>query len=75
MNAVPPLQSMLTGSFPGNLLGVESFKVVRGGEVKSIFSLGSGTKPLLASSIMTQLLQRARSLLSKVFGAAMYSTE
>ena len=67
MNAMPPLQLMLTGSLPGNLLGVERLRVVRGGDVKSIFSRGSGTKPLVASSIITQLLQRARSLLSTLF--------
>ena len=74
MNAMPPLQLIFTGSFPGNLFGVERLRVVRGGEVKRIFSRGNGTKPLVASSIITQLLQRARSLLSKLFGVAMESS-
>ena len=65
MNAVPPLLFIPNGSWPGCEFGVCSAKVVRGAEVKSIRSLGSGTKPFVSSSI-TQLSQRAYILLSKV---------
>ena len=45
---------MFSGDLPGYEFGVERVREVLGGEVKRTFSLGRGTKPLLASSI-TQL--------------------
>lgn len=42
--AVPLLQLIASGSFPGYEFDVSSDRVVRGGEVKSIFSRGKGTK-------------------------------
>ena len=54
--AVPPLLYIDKGSFPGYELGVCNANVVRGGEVKSIFSCGRGTKRFESSS-MTQLSQ------------------
>ena len=50
---------MEKGSLPGKAFGVCRVRAVRGGEVKRIFSLGSGTK-VWGPSSMTQLLLSAR---------------
>ena len=65
MKAVPPVLCIPTGSLPGYEFGVCSESAVRDGVVKSMCSLGNGTKPFVSSSI-TQLSQHARSLLSKL---------
>ena len=64
--AVPALLCIANGSFPGYEFGVCIASVVRCGEVKRIRSLGSGTKPVVSSSI-TQLSTRSRSLFSMLF--------
>lgn len=53
--ALPLLQCIDMGSFPGYVFGVLSSRVVRAGDVKSSLSPGNRTKPKLLSSI-TQLV-------------------
>ena len=59
MMALPSLLLTEKGSLPGKEFGVCSVRAVRGGEVKRVFSLGSGTKEWGPSS-MTQLVLLAR---------------
>ena len=70
MIALPSLHLMEKGSLPGKAFGVCSVRAVRGGEVKRIFSLGSGTK-VWGPSSMTQLVLSARGRLLESFGGAL----
>ena len=70
MMALPSLHLMEKGSLPGKAFGVCRLRAVRGGEVKRVFSLGSGTK-VWGPSSMTQLLLSARGKLIEYFNGAL----